>query len=236
VTTGAVTSLEALVRWQHPQRGLVPPSDFVPLAERSGLMRPLTQAVLGAALREARTLRQNGMPVGVSVNLSTRNLLDPELAELVQKLLETWQVEPKYLSLEITESNMVSEPQRTLDVLAQLRRIGVRLAVDDFGTGYSSLQYLNRLPVDAIKIDKSFVRAMTGSESSTAIVRATVDLGHNLGFTVVAEGVEDRATWDAVAAASCDEVQGFLVARAMPAEDLRTWLRARAAAGAAIGK
>ena len=235
VPSGAVMGLEALVRWQHSERGLVPPADFVPLAERSGLIRPLTQWVLTAALREARTLRQNGMPVGVSVNLSTRNLLDPELADLVQKLLETWQVDPKCLSLEITESNMVTEPQRTLDVLAQLRRIGVRLAVDDFGTGYSSLQYLNRLPVDAIKIDKTFVRAMTGSESSAAIVRATVDLGHNLGFTVVAEGVEDRATWDALAAATCDEVQGFFIARAMPADDLRTWLRAHAAASAAIG-
>ena len=235
VPSGDVTGLEALVRWIHPERGLISPADFVPLAERSGLIRPLTQWVLTAALREARALRQAGMPVGISVNLSTRNLLDPELAELVQKLLETWQVEPGALSLEITESNMVSEPQRTLDVLAQLRRIGVRLAVDDFGTGYSSLAYLNRLPVDAIKIDKTFVRAMVGSESSAAIVRATVDLGHNLGFTVVAEGVEDRATWDLVAAASCDEVQGFLVARPMPADDLRTWLRARRVASAAAG-
>ena len=235
VPSGAVMSVEALVRWEHPGRGLVSPVDFVPLAERSGLVRPLTQWVLTAALREARTLRQNGMPVSVSVNLSTRNLLDPELAELVQKLLETWQIEPKHLALEITESNMVSEPQRTLDVLAQLRRIGVRLAVDDFGTGYSSLQYLNRLPVDAIKIDKSFVRAMTASESSAAIVRATADLGHNLGFTVVAEGVEDRATWDAVAGAACDEVQGFYIARPMTAGDLRSWLRARATASAAIG-
>ncbi|OLC57168.1 MAG: hypothetical protein AUH85_04000 [Chloroflexi bacterium 13_1_40CM_4_68_4] len=235
VPSGAVTGLEALVRWMHPERGLISPADFVPLAERSGLIRPLTQWVLTAALREARALRQIGMPIGISVNLSTRNLLDPELAGLVQKLLETWQVEPGSLSLEITESNMVSEPQRTLDVLAQLRRIGVRLAVDDFGTGYSSLAYLNRLPVDAIKIDKSFVRAMVGSESSAAIVRATVDLGHNLGFTVVAEGVEDRATWDLVAAASCDEVQGFLVARPMPADDLRTWLRARGLASAAVG-
>ena len=180
-------------------------------------------------------MRQAGTPLRVAVNLSTRNLLDAGLIELVEKLLQTWEVEPSLLSLELTESNMISEPKRTFEVLSQLRRIGVRLAVDDFGTGYSSLAYLNRLPLDALKIDKSFVRSMTGSESSAAIVRATADLGHTLGFTVVAEGVEDRATWDAVAAASCDEVQGFLVARPMPADDLRAWLLARQVAGTSVG-
>lgn len=223
--TGAITSVEALVRWLHPQRGLVAPDDFVPLAERTGLIKQLTREVLSQAIRQARAWQLAGHVMPVAVNLSMRNVLDPQLAATVTQLLERWQTPPELLRLEITESVLAAEPDRALVTIAALRATGVRIVLDDFGTGYSSLAYLNRLALDELKIDRSFVMGMATDEQQATIVRAIVDLGHGLGYGVVAEGVEDLATRDRLATLGCDVIQGFLVARPMPGNAVTPWLR-----------
>ncbi len=224
IPDGSVTAMEALVRWRHPERGLLPPSEFVPLAEQTGLSKPLTHWVLSAALRQCRAWHEAGRAVAVSVNLSTRNLLDPQLAEMVGALLQTWGVEPRRLGLELTESAIMADPERSLAILAELRALGVSLSIDDFGTGYSSLAYLHRLPVAEVKIDKSFVTAMSADPSRVSIVRATVDLGHSLGFAVVAQGVEDEATWRLLVTLGCDRAQGYHVSRPLPVAEVDRWL------------
>ncbi len=221
--TGRIIGMEALVRWQHPVRGLLPPDSFIPLAERTGLMRPLTLWVLRHAIERCRAWRDEGLGLRVAVNLSARSL-DPELPEQVGKLLDEAHLPPALLALEITESVILTE--RALETLARLRRIGIRLAIDDFGTGYSSLGYLQELAVHQVKIDKSFVIGMRVDRGSAAIVRATVELAHNLGFEVVAEGIEDGTTCDLLAKMECDLAQGFHVARPMPADEISAWLSA----------
>jgi len=225
VKTGRVLSMEALVRWQHPERGLLPPSEFIPLAERTGLIKPLSDWVLHAALAQGCAWHAAGRDLRVAVNLSVRNLLDPKLPDtLGGLLLARSDVNPAWLTLEITESVLMADPERAMNTLLRLRRLGMRLAIDDFGTGYSSLNYLQRLPVDEVKIDRSFVMGMVGEESSAAIVRATIDLAHTLGFEVVAEGVENQRTWDLLLESGCDIIQGFYVSRPMPASAVEEWL------------
>jgi diguanylate cyclase (GGDEF)-like protein len=225
LVSGEVTGVEALARWSHPELGQIPPGEFVPLAEQTGLIKPLTIAVLEIALVQARRWRDEGLTVPVSVNLSARNLLDLQLPAEVDGLLTRFGVAPTLLELEITESSIMSDPVRALDVLTRLDEMGVRLSIDDFGTGYSSLAYLKRLPVDELKIDRGFVMNMTRDRADAFIVRCAVDLGRNLGLRVVAEGVEDAATVEALAKLGCTQAQGYYFSRPAPAQELTVWLR-----------
>jgi len=222
--TGAMTSVEALVRWMHPKRGLVGPDEFIPLAERTGLIKRLTRSVLTEAIRQARAWELAGLRVPIAVNLSMRNIHDPQLPQTIAQLLQRWDARPDLLRLEMTETVLAADPQRALQTMDSLRAMGVHIALDDFGIGYSSLAYLNRLPLDEIKIDRSFVIGMIDNESSATIVRATVDLGHGLGYGVVAEGVENAETRQRLSALGCDAIQGFLVARPMPADQTAEWI------------
>jgi diguanylate cyclase (GGDEF)-like protein len=222
--TGAMTSVEALVRWMHPKRGLVGPDEFIPLAERTGLIKRLTRSVLTEAIRQARAWELAGLRVPIAVNLSMRNIHDPQLPQTIAQLLQRWDARPELLRLEMTETVLAADPQRALQTMDSLRAMGVHIALDDFGIGYSSLAYLNRLPLDEIKIDRSFVIGMIDNESSATIVRATVDLGHGLGYGVVAEGVENAETRQRLSALGCDAIQGFLVARPMPADQTAEWI------------
>jgi diguanylate cyclase (GGDEF)-like protein/PAS domain S-box-containing protein len=232
VSDGHTSKVEALVRWGHPSHGLLPPDDFIPSAEQTNLIKPLTAWVLNEALGQVHAWSKAGIDVGVAVNLSARNLLDDELPDAVAQLLSTWQVEPEKLSLEITESSIIAaEAEQTLQ---RLHATGVQISVDDFGTGYSSLTYLKRLPVQEIKIDKSFVIDMATNRDGAAIVRSTIDLGHNLGLKVVAEGVEDEATEALLREYGCDLIQGFHIARPAAAGLLGPWLRARAGLNGAL--
>ncbi len=227
LVTGAVRGVEALARWQHPTRGLLMPADFVPVAERSGLARPFTLAVLDAAVREAALWKALGLgdgEVSVAVNLSARNLLDRELPGDVAVVLARHGLPARQLILEITETVAMSELEVVNDVLARLRTLGVQLSVDDFGTGYSSLKFLQAIAVNELKIDREFVSRMLERESDAALVRATVELGHSLGLRVVAEGVESAGHLEALVALGCDAAQGHHVARPVPAEVLRELL------------
>jgi diguanylate cyclase (GGDEF)-like protein/PAS domain S-box-containing protein len=222
-----ITSVEALVRWEHPERGLLAPDEFIGLAERTGLIRPLTLYVIDQALRQCRAWQAEGLELSVAVNLSARNLLDFEFPARVEELLERWQVERGRLELEITESTMLADPARTKLILDRLSGMGVRLSIDDFGTGYSSLAYLKRLPVDEIKIDRSFVMNMTHDEDDAVIVRSTIDLGRNLGLEVVAEGVETVEAWERLKALGCTIAQGYYLSPPVAPEKLSEWLRAK---------
>ncbi len=223
-STGDVVSAEALVRWQHPDRGLIMPDDFIPLAEHTGLIGPLTRYVLAAALTQARTWIDAGRPLPVSVNLSARNLLDENLPGQVAELLAAHDVPAELLELEVTESALMTEPVRAQRLLEQLSALGIRISIDDFGAGYTSLGQLKTLPVDELKIDKSFVMTMTEDRSNSLIVHSVVDLGHNLGLTIVAEGVESEQALTALRAFGCDVAQGYHLSRPVPAADLDTWL------------
>ncbi|MCU1692268.1 MAG: diguanylate cyclase/phosphodiesterase [Frankiales bacterium] len=222
--SGLLVGLEALVRWQHPVRGLVPPDEFIPVAENTGLIGALTLEVLDQALQQARALRDAGRPLGVAVNLSVRVLTDLDLPRQVAGLLGRWGVPAECLTLEVTESTIMVDPVRTMQVLGLLRDIGVVLSIDDFGTGYSSLAYLKRLQAHELKIDKSFVTAMSSNSNDAVIVRSTIELGHNLGLRLVAEGVEDAATWTLLKSLGCDVVQGYYLSRPMPPQLLLDWI------------
>jgi diguanylate cyclase (GGDEF)-like protein len=226
--TGQILGVEALVRWQHPEHGLVPPGEFIPLAERTGLIGPLTHYVMDAALQQCRQWRQAGHELAVAVNVSARRLLDLAFPDEVGGLLARWDVPARLLVVEITESAIMADPAHAMQILGQLNRMGVQLSIDDFGTGYSSMAYLKSLPVDELKVDRSFVSQMTSNSSDAVIVRSTVDLGRNLGLRVVAEGVEDQTTLEALDALGCDAVQGFHVSRPVTPDDLIDWLELRA--------
>ena len=227
LTGQAVTSVEALVRWKHPQRGLVPPDHFIPLAQQSDLIKPLTLHVVDEALRQVRRWRDDGIELSVSVNITTRSLLDLDFPTQVGELLRRWRVESSTLEFEITESTMMADKSRIGAVLGQLEELGIRLSIDDFGTGYCSLVHLRRLPVREIKIDRSFVVNMHLDPDDAAIVRSTVELGRSLGLDVVAEGVECREAWDELVRLGCTFAQGYLLSRPLPAEELRGWLEGR---------
>jgi EAL domain-containing protein (putative c-di-GMP-specific phosphodiesterase class I) len=225
LATGEVCSVEALLRWDHPERGLIMPDDFIPIAQQTGLMKPLTLHVVDEALRRCRSWLDRGIRLPVAVNLSTRNLLDLALPGQVERLLTKWEVGPELLELEVTESTMLGDPMRSQLVLERLSAIGIRLAIDDFGTGFSSLRHLRRLPFDEIKIDRSFVSNMVDDEDDTAIVRSTIELGRSLGLRVVAEGVETDELWSMLDELGCEIVQGDCLSPALPAEELELWLR-----------
>jgi diguanylate cyclase (GGDEF)-like protein len=220
--TGMVECVEALVRWNHPRRGRLLPADFIALAEETGLINPLTIVILGAAIAEW----SGGCPlppVPVAVNLSPRNLQDPELPARIADMLDETCVPPSSLSLELTENILMSDPVRSMECLKRLHGMGIRLVIDDFGTGYSSLSYLRRLPVDTLKIDRSFVAGL-GAGVDEVIVRSTIDLAHNLGLTVVAEGVESEAVQSRLEALGCDAVQGTHISAPARAAAMREWI------------
>jgi diguanylate cyclase (GGDEF)-like protein len=218
--TGAVRGVEALVRWNHPERGLLPPGEFIPLAERTGLIKPLTRFVLEAAVAQCRRWSERGIEISVAVNMTAIDLLDPALPDVIAKCLVRHGVPAERVEIEITESTIMSEPARVAAVLGRLHEMGLKIAIDDFGSGYTSLGYLRTLPIDGIKIDRSFVTAMTGESRDAAIVHAIVDIGRNLGLEIVAEGVETQEAWDELRRAGCDMVQGYLISRPVPAAEI----------------
>jgi diguanylate cyclase (GGDEF)-like protein len=233
--SGEVAGVEALARWRHPTLGDIPPDEFIPVAERSGLIGPLTTRVLDATLAGYAQWRAAGHDLGVAVNLSARSLHDPDLVEEVGRLLRRHDVPPSRLTLEVTESAVMTDPARAVALLHQLRDLGVRLSVDDFGTGYSSLSYLKRLPVHEVKIDRSFVTTLGRDAEDLPIVRAIVDLGRHMGLEVVAEGVEDARTLDLLDSIGCDLAQGWHLSRPLPLDGLLPWLRGRQQSGRGRG-
>ena len=225
---GSVVGVEALVRWEHPVLGLVPPDDFIPLAESSGLVRPLTTWVLDAALRQLRIWLDQGLRFGMAVNVSVRDLCGEGLAQHVAAGLVRYDIPPELLRLEVTEGSLFADPIRAVSTLRALDQLGITLSLDDFGTGYSSLGHLRQLPVHEIKIDRSFVLRMHEDPRDLAIVRSVVDLGLGLGMQVVAEGVETQRDWDVLRAMGCTTAQGWHLCRALPADALTPWLVERA--------
>nr|WP_092535719.1 bifunctional diguanylate cyclase/phosphodiesterase [Amycolatopsis arida] len=222
-----VQGVEALVRWQHPEFGKLDPDEFVPAVEAAGLIGALTSFVLEQALRRVRKWLDEGLRISAAVNLSVRNLADSEFPAKVLDALRRFDVPPELLTFELTESGVMSDPQRALPILRELHSLGIVLAVDDFGTGYSSLAYLRQLPVDQVKIDKSFVLGMGTDLGDLAVVRSIVELGHSPGLTVVAEGVEEDIARDQLEAMGCDVAQGYLISRPLSEERLEAWLQAR---------
>jgi len=222
--SGRLHSVEALVRWPHARHGLILPDEFIPIAEQTGLIKSLTRFVLESALRDCQSWRMAGHEIPIAVNVSTHDLRDNALPERVSELLAVWDVPARLLRLEITEGAIMADPGGALEVLDRLRALGVGVSIDDYGTGYASLAYLTRLPVDELKIDRSFVRHMVSEAKQRAIVRSTVELGHDLGLTVVAEGVEDHATWDLLRQVGCDVIQGYAISRPLPTAALVRWL------------
>jgi len=223
--TSTVIGAEALVRWHHPSRGWVAPDDFIAVAEETGLIKRVTDQVLTKALSAARNWHAAGHLLRVAVNLSTHDLLDELLAERIARLLEQHGMAPSMLTLEITESSLLADTPRTMTTIERLRRLGVNLSLDDFGTGYSSLSYLRRLPVNELKVDRSFVSNLLLDKQDEVIVRSTIDLGHNLGLQVVAEGIESSPVLERLADLGCDIGQGYGISRPLPADLFDRWLR-----------
>jgi diguanylate cyclase (GGDEF)-like protein len=223
LATGAITGLEALARWKHPVRGWVAPNEFIPIAEKMGLIKPLTTQLIELASKDSAGWRDRWeMPV--AVNVSMRNLIDAHFPEQLQEAVAAQRVRAEEVKLEITESAVMADPSRVLETMNRLQREGFGFAIDDFGTGYSSLAYLQRLPVEEIKIDRSFISQLTRDAGSSAIVRATIELAGSLGLDVVAEGVEDGATWEMLRAMGCSTAQGYFLSRPMPADAVKGWL------------
>jgi diguanylate cyclase (GGDEF)-like protein len=223
-----VSAVEALIRWEHPTRGLVPPVEFIPFAEHTGYIKLLTRWVIREAVRQCGAWLREGLTLQVSVNISARDLMNRELPEHVAALLAEHDVTPGLLCLEITESGFMEDPVHAQKVLDRLAELGVKLSIDDYGTGYSSLSYIMKLPVQELKIDQSFISRMATDDEISTIVRSTIDLGHNLGLQVVAEGVEDAAVWNMLRALGCDDAQGFYMSKPLEANALASWLRANA--------
>jgi EAL domain-containing protein (putative c-di-GMP-specific phosphodiesterase class I)/GGDEF domain-containing protein len=224
VSANCINGVEALLRWQHEEMGFIPPDEFIPLAEQTGVIRPLTQWVLQKSLQQCAGFLRQGIRLKMGINLSARNLHEDGLAEQLVTLAAELNVPSEMVVLEVTESAMMSDQDRALQVLTQLHDQGFRISIDDFGTGYSSLAYLKKLPVKEIKIDRSFVMEMIRDKSDLMIVRTTIDMAHNLGLEVVAEGVEDQETLDQLREMGCDIAQGYYMSRPVPVSDLEKWL------------
>ncbi|PWT72012.1 MAG: GGDEF domain-containing protein [Proteobacteria bacterium] len=221
---GQVVGVEALVRWEHPERGLVPPSEFVPFAEQTGMIRFLTRWVIEEALSQCGAWYATGLALNVSVNVSTRDLLDRDLAPLIDQATRRHGVPAELLTIEVTESALIEDPQRTQETIRGLKQRGVRMSLDDYGTGYSSLANIQRLQFDELKVDRSFVTHMSRREKDSAIVRSTIELGHNLGLTVVAEGVEDPEVIAMLRELGCDFIQGYAVSRPLACNAVAKWI------------
>jgi diguanylate cyclase (GGDEF)-like protein/PAS domain S-box-containing protein len=230
LSDGHTIGFEALARWQHHERGLISPAEFIPLIEVSDLIHPFTAWVLESAVAECARWHEDGSNATVAVNISTRNLLDAGLPERLKDCLHRHRLLPGSLELEITESSVMADPVRSLEVLTRLHQIGVKISIDDFGTGYSSLAYLQKLPVDSLKIDRSFVGQMQEHRDAMAIVSSIIGLAHTIDVSVVAEGIENESVMTALRELGCDYAQGYHVARPMPAHKARIWLKERMAA------
>ena len=223
--TGDVVGVEALLRWRHPERGMVPPDDFIPLAEQTALMRHITQFVVDEALAQLALWWRDGLRVQAAVNVCARDLYDRDFSDFLRERLDHYGVPPRALMVEVTESVLMADPARAASTLLSLAAVGVGVSLDDFGTGYSSLVHLKRLPVSEVKIDRSFIMRMDVNEDDAAIVRSIIDLASVLGLRVVAEGVETRESWDRLAVYGCDAAQGWFLSKAQPAADITDWLR-----------
>jgi len=219
-------SFEALVRWNHPERGVIFPDMFIPIAEETGLINPMTWWVLEKAAEQCAIWRKDGLEVCVSVNLSARNLREESLVERVRSCFERYQLPPEAIVLEITESMLMDDPRQASEILRAIDAMRVEVSIDDFGTGYSSLSYLKHLKVDELKIDRSFVMGMQKNENDIVIVRAIISLAHNLGLRVVAEGAEDQQDWDTLKALGCDRVQGYFISKPKSVHEMTAWLHA----------
>lgn len=217
--TNEIVGAEALLRWEHPTRGVIMPDEFIPLAEQTGLIKPLTSWVLDKAVQQCMDWKHIWPDFNMSINLSVQNLLDVALLEQVRQLISSDKMHASCLTMEITESDIMTDPMRAREILESLSMMGIRLSIDDFGTGYSSLSYIKQLPVEEIKIDKSFVMEMVSDENDAVIVKATIELAHNLGLDIVAEGVKDRETWDYLKSLNCDIGQGFFISKPLTAEE-----------------
>jgi diguanylate cyclase (GGDEF)-like protein len=226
MNTANISAVEALIRWEHPTRGLVAPEQFIPFAEQTGYIKLLTRWVLREAVRQVGEWQRSGLRLQVSVNISARDLMNRDLPEHVAALLAEHNVSASLLCLEITESGFMDDPGHAQKVLDRLAELGVKLSIDDYGTGYSSLSYIMRLPVQELKIDRSFISRMTADPEISTIVRSTIDLGHNLGLKVVAEGVEELAAWNMLRTLGCDDAQGFFMSRPLAPAVLVHWIRA----------
>ncbi|GGC57550.1 bifunctional diguanylate cyclase/phosphodiesterase [Undibacterium terreum] len=218
-----VCGAEALVRWKHPVYGMIPTTEFIKLAEHAGLITPITNWVLEAAFKQSLAWHEDGIECALSVNLSAHDLRDPELISRIRELFSRFPIPPKTMQFELTESALMEDPASALETLSQLKSLGCKLFIDDFGTGYSSLSYLQKLPVDSVKIDQSFVIPMAESNDSSVIVHSTIELGHNLGLEVVAEGVESKSAWNLLARQGCDVAQGYLISAPFPIGQFKTW-------------
>ncbi|MCK4839207.1 MAG: EAL domain-containing protein [Desulfobulbaceae bacterium] len=223
VINGKISGVEALLRWQHPEKGLITPDSFIEVIEQTDLSKTLASWVLDKALMHHEEWQKLGLDINVSVNLSIKNLHDYEFPAEVKKLIDKWQINPNRLTLEITESGLMVDPGRVTKVVSELKGAGINLSIDDFGTGYSSLAYLRKFPAREIKIDKSFVLDMLSNEDSAIIVKSTIDLAHNIGRLVVAEGVENHDTYVMLKRFGCDLLQGFLFSKALPADEFIKW-------------
>jgi diguanylate cyclase len=228
IKTGAVHSVEALARWYHPAYGFISPDQFIPLAEQTGQITSLTFWVIEKALRQCHIWRAAGYEIAVAVNLSMWNLRAISLPDTIAAFLQAYDVPASLLCIELTETAIMTDVKRTVEVLKRLSALGVRISIDDFGTGYSSLAYLRLLPIDELKIDRSFIQNLFTNETDAAITCSIIALAHHLGLRVVAEGVKDQDTWEQLAAFGCDVIQGYYLARPMPAAVFERWLRARA--------
>jgi diguanylate cyclase (GGDEF)-like protein len=229
IESAETVGVEALARWQHPVQGLLSPADFIPYLERTNLVDAFTANVLTGALMQARTWLDQGNGLPVAINVSTRSLLDPQFPEVIAERLLAAQVPGELLCLEITEHTVMANPALAIDILRRIRALGVRISLDDFGTGYSSMAYLKDLPVDELKVDRSFVQDLANGESrNVVLVRSVIELGHNLGLAVVAEGVEDAATMKILRTLGCDVAQGYYLTKPLQPHDLEAWLLARA--------
>jgi len=226
-----VNAVEALLRWDHPTRGVVPPAHFIPFAEHTGYIKVLTRWVLEEAIRQCGAWRRDGLTLRVSVNVSARDLMNRDLPDLVSGLLADHKVPADLICIEITESGFMEDPAHAQKVLDRLAALGVHLSIDDYGIGYSSLSYIMKLPVDELKIDRSFISKMITNPEVSTIVRSTIELGHNLGLKVAAEGVENAAEWNLLARLGCDQAQGYFMSVPLPPEQLTEWLHASRFAG-----
>ena len=224
LTTNRITGFEALVRWNHPQKGLLYPDKFMPQAEIGDAIHHLTDNVLEQAIIQQKKWQQSGFDYSVAVNLSARNLIDDRCSKRLKLLIDKYQINPAKLELEITETALMQDPDGAVELLNQISKLGVKLSIDDFGTGYSSLGYLRRLPIDTLKIDRVFVRDMLTNEQDGIIVRSTITLAHNLNLKVIAEGVEDQETMLSLHIMNCDMVQGFYISRPLDGANVNAWI------------
>jgi EAL domain-containing protein (putative c-di-GMP-specific phosphodiesterase class I) len=224
--TGKLTGVEALLRWERPEYGLIPPGDFVPLLEDTGLIVPVGEWVLAEACRQVAAWRASGRdPVSIAINISARQFATRNLGEIIKRVLDVHKADPRFIELELTESMLMVNTEEAVRTLEYLKSLGLRLSIDDFGTGYSSLSYLKRFPIDALKIDRSFIDEITTDADDATITRAVIGMAHNLGLKVVAEGVETKEQIAFLSANGCDEAQGFYFARPQPAREAAKWMR-----------